>query len=92
MPRWGNARERVKGMGDKSRILIGRIGAIGDICMLIPLVRALAKTHEVHWLIHEAHRPLVGLFGEADCRLIGVLAGAGPTEHFPDDLVDRLGR
>lgn len=76
-------------MSGKSRILVARIGAIGDICMLMPVVRALARHYEVHWLIHQSHAPIVRCFPDVACRLIGV-SPAADERPFPDDLVAGL--
>lgn len=74
----------------KSRILVARIGAIGDICMLIPVVHALARHYEVHWLIRDSHRPVVQCFPEVACRLIGVSPGDDENQPFSAELVREL--
>lgn len=74
----------------RRKLLIARIGAIGDICLLLPLVRALARHAEVHWLIRDTHVPLVRAFPEVDCRLIAVSPDPSPAQPFPPALVAAL--
>ena len=74
------------------KILVARIGAFGDVCMLAPLVRGLAREHEVHWLIRDAYAPVIHGFPEIDCRLIGCSPGPDPQQPLPSDLVARLRR
>jgi hypothetical protein len=77
-------------MSKRPKILIARIGAIGDICMLLPFVHALSERYELHWLVHSAHRPLLDRFPLAACRPIPVeeVAAGGPP--FPPELVAQL--
>ena len=74
----------------RPKLLIARIGAIGDICLLLPLVHALSRHFAVHWLIRDTHVPLVRAFPDVDCRLIGVSPGADPECPFPAELVAAL--
>ena len=77
-------------MNEKSKILVARIGAIGDICMLIPLVHALSRHYEVHWLIRDSHMPIVQCFPAVACRLIGVSPASDETQPFAPKVVATL--
>jgi ADP-heptose:LPS heptosyltransferase len=77
-------------MAGKPKIVVARIGAIGDICMLIPVVHALSRLYEVHWLIRESHVPIVRCFPAVACRLIGVPRGPDDDRLFPPRLVADL--
>lgn len=79
-------------MSGKRKILVVRIGALGDVCMLAPIVRSLARMHEVHWLIRNTHQPAVGIFPDMNCRFIGCAPGPDPRKPFADDLVGMLRR
>lgn len=79
-------------MTRRKKILMARIGAFGDVCMLAPMVRTLARSHEVHWLIRDAYVPVVRSFPEVDCRLIGVAPSDDPLQPFPESVVDSLVR
>lgn len=74
----------------RKKILVARIGAFGDVCMLLPVVRALARHHEVHWLVRDAYVPVVRAFPDVGCRLVGVAPGADPRRPFPEELVAAL--
>lgn len=77
-------------MTTRRKILIARIGAFGDVCMLAPLVRALARRHEVHWLIRDDYVPVIRGFPEVACRLVGCAPGPDPSRPFPEALVATL--
>ena len=77
-------------MEGKPKILVARIGAIGDICMLIPVVHALSRRYEVHWLIRESHMALVRCFPAVTCRLIGTSPGPDEDQPFPPQLLTGL--
>ena len=77
-------------MSGKSKILVARIGAIGDICMLLPLVLTLSRRYEVHWLIRDAHIPIVRCFPGVDCQLVGVSIGPDVDQPFPAEMVATL--
>lgn len=79
-------------MHGRLKILVARIGAFGDVCMLLPVVRALARRHEVHWLVRDAYLPVLRCFPEVDCRAIGVSPAADPARPFPEELVTALAR
>ena len=49
-------------MTPKGKILVARPGAIGDVCMLMPIVKALSRDFEVHWLIRERACPSSNAF------------------------------
>jgi ADP-heptose:LPS heptosyltransferase len=74
----------------KGRILVARLGAIGDICMLMPIVQALSHHFDVDWLIRESHAPLVQRFPEIACRLVPARVGRDEDAPFSPDLVARL--
>jgi ADP-heptose:LPS heptosyltransferase len=74
------------------KILVTRIGAFGDVCMLTPLVRSLSGRHEVHWLIRDAYMPVIRGFPEVPCRLIGCSPGPDQRRPMPLDLVETLRR
>jgi ADP-heptose:LPS heptosyltransferase len=79
-------------MTDRKKILVARIGAFGDVCMLAPLVQAVARRHEVHWLIRDAYEPVIRGFPEVGCRLVGCAPGPDPERPFPADFVESLRR
>jgi ADP-heptose:LPS heptosyltransferase len=72
------------------KILVARLGAIGDICMLMPIVQALSHHFEVDWLIRERHAPLAQRFPELACRLVPAQVGRDEGAPFSPDLVKRL--
>lgn len=74
------------------KILIARIGAFGDVCMLAPLVRNLSREHEVHWLIRDAYAPVIRGLPEIGCRLVGCFPGPDPRQPLPPELVAELRR
>ncbi|MDX2167209.1 MAG: glycosyltransferase family 9 protein [Deltaproteobacteria bacterium] len=74
----------------RPRVLVARIGAIGDICLLLPVVHALARHCDVDWLIRDEHVALVRAFPQVACRLIGVSPGPDPRQPFPPALVATL--
>lgn len=76
--------------GTRPKLLIARIGAIGDVCLLLPVVHALSRHFAVHWLIRDTHIPVVRSFPAVDCRLIGVSPGPDPERPFPPALVAAL--
>ena len=76
--------------GGTMKILVTRIGAFGDVCMLAPLVRSLCTRHEVHWLIRDCYVPVIKGFPEVSCRLIGCSPGPDPRRPLPLDLVEAL--
>jgi ADP-heptose:LPS heptosyltransferase len=76
----------------KPRILVARLGAIGDICLLTPVVHALTRHAEVDWLIRDSHVPLVQGFPQLRCRLIGAAPAADVTQPYPAELVAALRR
>lgn len=79
-------------MRNRLKLLVARIGAFGDVCMLAPLVRGLAREHDVHWLIRDAYAPVIRGFPEIDCRLIGCSPGPDPRQPLPPELVATLRR
>lgn len=74
----------------KPRILVARLGAIGDLCLMTPVVHALARHAEVDWLIRDTHVPLIQGFAQLQCGLIGASPGADATRPFPPELVAAL--
>jgi len=52
------------------KILVIRPGAMGDVCLALPLVRALAVEHDVSWLIRRHYVPLVECFPDVGATLI----------------------
>lgn len=72
------------------KILVVRIGAFGDVCMLAPLMQAIARHHEVHWLIRDSYVPVIRGFAGVGCRLIGCAPAADSNRPFPDALVGQL--
>ncbi|MEI7780612.1 MAG: hypothetical protein WCJ18_01645, partial [Planctomycetota bacterium] len=79
-------------MTNRQKILVARIGAFGDACMLAPMVRSLARHHEVHWLIRDGYEPVIRGFPDVNCRLVGVAPGSDPGQPFPADVVAALRR
>lgn len=77
-------------MTTRRKILVARIGAFGDVCMLLPIVRALARHHEVHWLVRDTYVPVVRGFPDVACRPVGVAPGADPRRPFPEEFVAAL--
>lgn len=51
------------------KVLILRPGAMGDVCMAVPFVTALARRCEVHWLLHRVYEPIARGFA-TPCRII----------------------
>jgi ADP-heptose:LPS heptosyltransferase len=51
------------------KVLILRPGAMGDVCMAVPLVAALARRCDVHWLLHRVYAPIPRAF-QVDCRMV----------------------
>jgi ADP-heptose:LPS heptosyltransferase len=74
----------------RPKILVARIGAFGDVCMLLPLVRSLAKGFDVHLLVRDAYVPVVRAFSEVACRTVAVSPADDPRQPFPESLVARL--
>jgi ADP-heptose:LPS heptosyltransferase len=74
----------------RGKVLICRIGAVGDICMAIPLVKALAQYFEVHWLIRKKHIELIELL--CDFSVIPVSVNPGKQRWFRSDLLQSLRR
>ena len=72
------------------KILVTRIGAFGDVCMLAPLVRSLSTRHDVHWLIRDSYVSIIRGFPEVSCRLIGCSPGPDPRRPLPPELVEAL--
>lgn len=79
-------------MTGRRKLLVARIGAFGDVCMLAPIVRSLARHHDVHWLIRDAYEPVIRGFPGVTCRLVGCAPGEDPRRPFPAALVDSLRR
>ncbi|NBP51919.1 MAG: hypothetical protein EBU70_12240, partial [Actinobacteria bacterium] len=79
-------------MTGRRKLLVARIGAFGDVCMLAPLVRSLARCHDVHWLIRDAYEPVIRGFPGVECRLIGCAPGEDPRRPFPEEMVESLRR
>lgn len=57
------------------KILVCRIGAFGDVCMTLPVVHALSKEFEVHWLIRENHASILELFPAVKCHPVMFSSG-----------------
>ncbi len=74
----------------RPKVLVARIGAIGDICLLMPVVHALTRHFDVDWLIRDAHIPVVRAFPHVACGLIGVSPAADEQRPFPAELVTAL--
>jgi ADP-heptose:LPS heptosyltransferase len=77
-------------MTDRPKLLVARIGAIGDICLLIPLVDVLSRHYEVHWLIRRAHAPLLDCFPFVACRPIPIANDLTVVDPLPPELVAEL--
>jgi ADP-heptose:LPS heptosyltransferase len=69
------------------KVLICRTGALGDVCMTLPVVDALARHCDVHWLIGRPHAPLLQLFPQVRCDLV-IADGAEPARD--ERLVSEL--
>jgi ADP-heptose:LPS heptosyltransferase len=74
----------------KPRILVARLGAIGDLCLMTPVVHALTRHAEVDWLIRDTHVPLVQGFPQLRCGLIGAAPRQDVAQPFPAELVTAL--
>ena len=79
-------------MHRRLKLLVARIGALGDVCMFAPVARALAARHEVHWLIRDTWVPAIRMAGDTGCRLVAVAPAAPPAPPFPTDFVAALHR
>jgi ADP-heptose:LPS heptosyltransferase len=77
-------------VAQRLKILVARPGAIGDVCMLMPIAKALSRDFEVHWLIRDTRKPIVQRFPDIGCRLIGVEIAADTKAPFTPDTVRRL--
>ena len=67
----------------RPRLLVTRIGAFGDVCLLIPVVHELERHFEVDWLIRDCYQPVVQGFDHLRCRTIGV--NPTPDGRFESD-------
>jgi ADP-heptose:LPS heptosyltransferase len=74
----------------RPRLLVARIGAIGDVCLLLPLVHALQRHFRIDWLIRDSHVAVVRAFPHVACELIGVSPAADAAQPFSAALVERL--
>ncbi len=72
------------------RMLVTRIGALGDVCMMIPIVCELEKSFEVDWLIRDCYESVVRSFPQLRCRTIGVNSAPGDVFAPDDPLIARL--
>ena len=63
---------------------------MGDICMAIPIVKALTEHFEVHWLIRKTHVELIELL--CDFPVVNVAVNPGKRNWFSSDLVQSLRR
>lgn len=72
------------------KILIARLGAFGDVCMAIPLVRSLLRQADVHWLVRRDYEPLIRSFLGDSCRLWGVVPQRQADNPFEAALIDHL--
>jgi len=74
------------------KLLLLRPGAMGDVCMTVPLVRALQEHYEVHWLVWRHHQAIPRCFPQVRCRVIPAqLTPASPDQPpFPPSLVAAL--
>jgi len=54
------------------KVLLLRLGAMGDVCLTVPLVRALQEHVEVHWLVWRHYAAIPQSFPGLRCRLIPV--------------------
>src|SRR5258708_4724514 len=68
------------------KVLVIRLGAMGDVCMTLPVVVALQQHCEVHWLVRKAYAGIPRLFPSVRCRLLPV----APRQRFSDAVVSRL--
>ncbi len=68
------------------KMLVTRIGAFGDVCMLIPVVKALSRHFQVDWLVRPQYVPVIRSFPDVHCRTIE----AAPSAHAPFPFTDRL--
>lgn len=76
------------GENRKPRILLCRIGAIGDICMAMPLVKSLSEKYEVDWLIRKTNASLLDLF--PNLRVNRILVNPTKTHWFDENTIDQL--
>ncbi|MBS0206249.1 MAG: hypothetical protein JSS49_25425 [Planctomycetes bacterium] len=74
----------------RPRVLVIRIGAFGDICMLVPLVLELQRHFEVDWLIRDCYQPVAQQFPQLGCRTIGVQLAPDGQITAGDPLIDFL--
>lgn len=63
---------------------------MGDVCMAMPLAKALAEHFEVHWLIRKTHVELIELL--CDFPVVAVAVNPGKWNWFRNDLVAGLRR
>jgi len=72
-----------------TRILIVRLGSLGDIVHTLPVAAALRRAFadsRIDWLVSAPHRPLLDLVPVIDRRLaIGAAAGAAAGAHAGDE-------
>lgn len=68
------------------KVLIIRLGAMGDVCMAVPVVAALQRHCDVHWLVRQAYADIPRLFPDVRCRLIAVPA----RERFASAVIAGL--
>ena len=77
--------------GARPKLLAIRTGAMGDVCMLIPVLRALQQFISIDWLVNDHHAHVARCFPELDCRLIlEPSAYARGETPFADPLVHQL--
>jgi len=74
----------------RSKLLAIRLGAMGDVCLLAPVIRALQEFVSVDWLVSERYAPGVRIFPELKCRVIEASADPRAPSPFSDAMVRQL--
>lgn len=65
----------------KPNLLVCRIGAVGDVCLAIPIVKALSRFFNVYWLIRESYSILPKFFAAEGFEFIPI--AVNPTKVNP---------
>jgi ADP-heptose:LPS heptosyltransferase len=76
----------------RPKLLAIRTGAMGDVCMLVPIIRSLQNFASVDWLVSEQHSGVVRSFPELACRILEATSDPRAPSPFPEALVQQLQR
>jgi heptosyltransferase I len=75
------------------RVLIVKLGALGDIVHAIPVAAALRQAHpavRIDWLVSGKHREILDLVPVIDRRLVIGDGATGRTEHAGASVLDSI--